>query len=552
MKASASPSAAGPGISPWREGIVVLVLGALAAGLSFWPLPLHLASRIPTDLGDPSLQAWQLAWDGHALLHQPASFFQSNTFYPLKDTLAFSDALVGYAPVAAFGTGVTAAVLRYNLLFLFAYGLACAGAYLLARELGLGRRAAAVGGVAFGFTATRLVESSHLHVLSSGGIPLAVFLLLRGYRNRRSGTILAGWLVAAWQIALGFNLGLPFGYALGLGGVLTAALWWRAGRPGRSVILWPTVTGVVVLAGLTILLARPYLRVADAHPEAKRTLAQVTFFSASPSSFLAAPPDSLVWGGITSAVRNRLPSGFSPVLFPGLAIVLLAALGVWRGPFGRRLRLGLLLFVALAASLSMGTRFLGGWLGYRWLYHALPGWNGLRTPSRLNTFTSLGLALLAAAGTAFVLSRLRGRPRAGLALSAALVVLIVLEALGPPTIPTVPAAPAGLAGVPGPLVNLPVQRLGPSEYLDMLWSTDGFPDISNGASGFDPKFTLALPLRTARFPDAASVRYLRSIGIRRVVFHPGMGVPVPSSSRARALGLPAARRGAVVVYSLRR
>ena len=80
-----------------------------------------------------------MAWGGHALQHQPLEFFQSNQFWPLDDTLAFSDALLGYAPAGLIGEGPEAAVVRYDLLFLFAYALCFAGAYLLARELGSAR-----------------------------------------------------------------------------------------------------------------------------------------------------------------------------------------------------------------------------------------------------------------------------------------------------------------------------------------------------------------------------------------------------------------------------
>src|SRR3954449_1809029 len=76
-----------------------LVLGAIALSVVMtWPLVLHLGTHIPKDLTDPLPQAWQVAWGGHALIHEPLSFFQSNQFWPLKDTLAFSDALIGYAP----------------------------------------------------------------------------------------------------------------------------------------------------------------------------------------------------------------------------------------------------------------------------------------------------------------------------------------------------------------------------------------------------------------------------------------------------------------------
>ncbi|MEA2431556.1 MAG: hypothetical protein QOI19_2029, partial [Thermoleophilaceae bacterium] len=172
-----------------------------------WPLPLYIGRDVARDLGDPLPQAWQVAWDGHALLHQPFHFFQANVFWPLKDSLAFSDALVGYAPAGLFGSGPHAAIVRYDLLFLFAYALAFFGAYLLARELGAGRVGAFVAGAAFAYAPWRLEQDGHLHVLSSGGIPLALFLLVRGYRKGSGRLVLAGWLVAAWQVSLGFSLG---------------------------------------------------------------------------------------------------------------------------------------------------------------------------------------------------------------------------------------------------------------------------------------------------------------------------------------------------------
>jgi hypothetical protein len=143
-----------------------------------------------------------VAWGGHALGHQPLDFFQSNQFWPFDDTLAFSDALLGYAPAGLLGSGPHAAVFRYDLLFLFAYALAFVGPYLLARELGARRAAAVVAGVAFGYAPFRATMNGHLHVLSSGGIPLSLFLLVRGYRRRNARLVLAGWVVVAWLPSL--------------------------------------------------------------------------------------------------------------------------------------------------------------------------------------------------------------------------------------------------------------------------------------------------------------------------------------------------------------
>src|SRR4051812_38817985 len=131
-----------------REVLFAALTAVGLALLMHWPLPLVLGRDVPRDLGDPLPQAWQVAWDGHALAHQPLDFFQANVFWPLKNSLAFSDALVGYAPFGAIGGGPHAAVVRYGLLFLFAYALAGFGADLLARGLGAGPIGAPGGGAA--------------------------------------------------------------------------------------------------------------------------------------------------------------------------------------------------------------------------------------------------------------------------------------------------------------------------------------------------------------------------------------------------------------------
>ena len=126
-----------------RRELLSLVLGAcLLAVVMNWPLILNLGETIPKDLGDPLPQSWQVAWGGHALGHQPLDFFQSNQFWPLADSLAFCDALIGYAPAGLIGSGPEAAVVRYDLLFLFAYALCFFGAYLLAPRARARARAA--------------------------------------------------------------------------------------------------------------------------------------------------------------------------------------------------------------------------------------------------------------------------------------------------------------------------------------------------------------------------------------------------------------------------
>ena len=552
-----------------REVALAALAGALLAVVLFWPLPLHLGTDIPLDLGDPLPQSWQVAWDGHALATQPLDFYQSNQFWPLPDSLAFSDALIGYTPAGLIGSGPHAAVVRYDLLFLFAFALAFLGGYLLARELGAPPWAAAVGGAAFACAPWRLEQGGHLHVLSSGGIPLTLFLLLRGWRRERPGLIVGGFAMAAWQMSLGFSLGLQLAYLLLILGAVAAAWWWRAGRPAipRRLVV-ATLVGGALFAGASLVLARPYTRVLDAHPEAERTSVTIARYSGPPRMFLAASETSLVWGRATSGVRDGLRAVPEQTLFPGLAIVLLALAGLgWRG-YPRPLRIGLGVGVLVLAVLSLGFQEdgAGRFLPYRLLYELLPGWQGIRVPGRLHTLTTLALALLAAGGAARAAAAVhtrRGR-RAGAMVAAALVLAVLVEgsgfgidrggeALAGYPHPTVPKAPAGLAGLPAPLLQLPAAPEDNRRYL--LWSTDGFPRMLNGRTSFEPSFFQDVLKATACFPDRRSVTRLREIGVRTVVVHTDRpaqrpATPCPPAPSAAELGLERERRGPLLVYRL--
>ena len=493
-----------------------------------WPIAPDIGHKISWDLRDSLLQTWQVAWGGYALVHQPSHYFDANAFWPFDRSLTFSDALVGYAPLAVFGHGPEAALVTYNVLYLFAYALAFAGTYLLARELGTGPLAAAVAGAAFAYAPWRIYHAPHLNILSSGGISLSLFLLLRGYRRRRPRTVLAGWLVATWQISLGWNLGLQFAYLLAFFSLLTVAVWLIRGRPnpGRKVI-GASVFGIGVLVAVTAVLARPYLQTAREYPESRRSIDIVAYFSPPPKAFLAAPGYSLVWGRATKGIRESLASREEESLFPGAMTLALALLGVAAPAYSRRARIGLALAAVVFAVYSLGFGIQGARLTYGFLYYHLPGWQGLRTPGRITTLTSLALALLAAAGAHYLIGVLgsRRRDRRGGAatatpVAAALLLLgaVLLEGYGKIPHPDVPSSPPELAAARPPLLELPF-GYDFDENLYMYWSTGGFYPIVNGLSGFRPTASLKLIERMTAFPDATTVAELRSLGVRTVVLH---------------------------------
>ncbi|GIE80868.1 hypothetical protein Aph02nite_68180 [Actinoplanes philippinensis] len=209
-----------------HEYALLIYSACLLAVAMTWPALRYPMHTLPQDLGDPSRQAWQVSWIGHILITDPVRLWQANAYFPATDGLAFGDSLLGYALAGMIGTGPAAAILRYNVLFVLAHALLVIGAYALVRQLGARRTGAAVAAVAFAYAPWRLAQEGHLDIISAGGIPLALAMLARGHGyslrhgfrpERRSGLwAIGGWIVAIWQLTLGFSLGVPFAYVLAL------------------------------------------------------------------------------------------------------------------------------------------------------------------------------------------------------------------------------------------------------------------------------------------------------------------------------------------------
>ena len=593
----------------------------LLAVLTSWPLVLHMSTHIAPDLGDPVRTAWEIAWVGHAMLHDPRHLFDSNAFYPHPLSLAFSDSLLGYGPAAFFGSGTVAALVRYNLLFLWAWSLCFVGAYLLARELGLRWYAAAAAGVAFAYAPYRVTEAGHLHVISSGGFVLAMFLLLRGYRRGSRGLVLAGWLVSAWQVSLGFTLGLQYTYLLLVLGLLVLWFWWRGRlapgpaweegsraraassegataapgegpdtdtssqppasvRPARSArargpliprrLLAVTLIGIAALGVVTVYQARPYLKVAEEYPTAKRTLKEVENYSSGPAALFSASSENRIWGSATSGMRAKVHSKNEDVFWPGGVILLLAIAGLCAGVYTRRLRLGLLAGIVVCSVLAMGMGLTGAGYPYRLLYDYAPGWDGVRVPGRVFTLATLFYALLAGAGAQWLALRMdawgkkRSLSTVGALTGVVLAIGIVGEGAGHLGHPKVPQPAQAEVGLPGPLLDLPTDGA-----LDRIWqyfSTDGFYKIPIGNSTFDMPQVDDLRGGMNGFPDRASVEKLRFYGIKTVVLHTvlpkelppehGPVIAEPPDPAAAAmkpiagLGITRRRVGSLAIYEI--
>jgi hypothetical protein len=306
-----------------------------------WPLARGLSRDVAWDLGDPVLVIWALAWNCTQLLailagdlSRASSYFDANIFAPAPNTLAYSEHFIAQAvqvlPIYAL-TGN--AVLCYNLLYLATFVLSGLGAFLFVREITGNRAAAFTAGLLFAFAPYRFPQSSHLQVLSSQWMPLALYAFRRYFDTGRRRAL--AWGVAALvaqNLSCGYYLLYfsPFAAAYVLAEIAARGLW-------RDVAMWRHLTlAAIVLVVATVPFFLPYLALRGDQPST-RTLAEVTRYSADVFSYATAFTEHPIWG--RRLQRFAKPEG---QLFPGVAALLLAAAALWpsrwRGPQRTRRR----------------------------------------------------------------------------------------------------------------------------------------------------------------------------------------------------------------------
>ncbi|MEV0714667.1 hypothetical protein [Asanoa sp. NPDC050611] len=562
-----------------HEWTLAALVSIGAAVVMTWPTLRYPRHTIAQDVWDPTLQAWQMAWSGHSLLTDPGRIWHSNAFFPELWSFAFSDSLLGYAPLGMIGEGPVAAVVRYNIVFVLAHALAVFGAYVLVRQLGGGRTGSAVAAAGYTFAPWLLAQAGHLHIISNGGIPLALAMLARGHgysfrrgyrpERRHAGWALVGWLVAAWQLSLGFGIGLVFAYVLALLCVGAIVAWriqriwvWAVRRPFGRKLFFADLGGAAVFAAIGGLLSIPYFEVAADHPNARRGIEEIDLYSPPLRGFFTAPPESWLWGGLHEPLRDSLAWPPEMTLLPGFTLIGLALAGLFFSIWTIRQRVLLLLGIAVTTVLAMGSEFLDGRYTYLPLLEHAPGWDGIRTPGRLMLWITLMLGILAAGAVcAFVervkdisANRIPPWPSPWLRLATLIpLALVMVEGINTTPHPIVPAQPAAMRTVEGPLLVLPSDQLHDENV--MLWSTTKFQDIVNGGSGFVPQKLDEVRQATATFPDQASINYLRQLGVRNVIvvrdqIQSGSPLQTAIDLPVDSLGITRQDVGQAVVYGL--
>jgi hypothetical protein len=401
--------------------LFVLALYVALTCVMTWPVVAGLTRDLPSDLGDPLFVSGMLTWASKHwvdLLSGDVSavwrFWHAPFFYPETLATAFSEHFILHSlltlPVYIATQNI---ILCYNLLFLAAFSFSGFGVYLFVRELTGRPLAAFVAGLAFAFAPYRFTTIPHLQVISSQWMGFALFGFRRYFVTGRPRAC-AGGALALWaqNMASGYYM-VYFGPFVAIYALAEMAIRqrWLDLKVWRDLVL---TAGAVLLA--TIPFGLPYLELQQRY-RYKRSLPELTYFSADLLGWLTASPSLKLWGGLRTFDKAE------GHLFPGVTIVILAAIGLaygWRhvrrpqtdqgtaviAVFGT-CAIVLSFWMSLGPQVQLRTQPLGFPALYAVAYKYVPGYDVARVPSRFAMITTFAMAIAAGGALAAIERRWR-------------------------------------------------------------------------------------------------------------------------------------------------
>lgn len=386
--------------------IIVLIVLIVANFFALYPFSVNLKDSTPDNPDDVLLNSYIMKWEYQRILSLDfKNYFHTTYYYPYSNTLSFTEhhtiSQLFFIPLY---TLLKDEVLVHNIILLLLLVFNGLVMYIFIKHITDSFIAGFVAAILFTFVPYRYTHLVHLNVLHWWTIPFAFlsFYIFSKRVDYKSAIIFGVSLlcVILWSNNITAFFIVPFGLYF-LFTIFKERLWLNK-RFYSYVIL---VFTLVFLISLPFIL--PYLRLRE-EMFFERFLFDIRYYSPQLKNFLGVHKTNLLWGELLKDFGK-----WECYLFPGAVFLLLFVISIFISTFNKKHRGQFIFFIILAFIsfiLSLGP-YIDGLKGemrgpYYLLWKYVPGYYGIRVPSRFAIFMYFSMSTAIGLSIAGIISKL--------------------------------------------------------------------------------------------------------------------------------------------------
>ena len=365
-------------------------------------------SRIPGSLGDSRMIWYVLEHFYVWISEREISFWDAPFFYPYPMTTAFSDSLLGSAPLYALfrSVGINK-YFSYQIWLILGFVLNYFIAAFILVKCSIKPLAAGAGAFFFAFGMPIFAQEYHLQLLYRFLVPVAGYLLWRFSLKPRLVLLPLLFFAVVWQFYIAIYTGLFLVFMIFV--MICLIPLFSEEKAGRNIFrFWKNAltlsfrnatmrarvlnsVGVAISLLLLVLLFIPYYQVTRIYGFSKPVEYVITMIPRIESFFLA--DESQIWNTekwVSLSTNHRQEHQ----LFPGLAVYLLIIIGLlWN--FRHTNKRFALINLSTVGVLILLTTYNNGFSVYQYLLK-IPGLSSIRAVSRIHLVSMWPVAVFIA------------------------------------------------------------------------------------------------------------------------------------------------------------